>query len=48
MDFGKLADKSLEGQIPEREEMMAVLNALDEELPELRVQCPLPRRQRGA
>ena len=35
MDFGKLADKSLEGQIPEREEMMAVLNALDEELPEL-------------
>lgn len=35
MDFGKLADKSLQGEIPDREEMMAVLKALDEELPEL-------------
>ena len=35
MDFATLAEKSLQGQIPDREEMKAVLNASDEELPEL-------------
>ena len=35
MDFGKLADKSLRGELLERDEMKAVLNAADEEIPEL-------------
>lgn len=35
MDFQRLADKALRGIIPEREELRAVLNASDEELPEL-------------
>jgi len=35
MDFGRLAEKALEGQIPEREELQAVLNAPDDDLPEL-------------
>ncbi len=35
MDFGTLAEKSLQGQIPERDEMRAVLNAPDERLPDL-------------
>jgi biotin synthase len=35
MDFEKLADKSLQGLILEREEMHAVLGAPDEEIPEL-------------
>ncbi len=35
MDFAKLAEKSLQGIIPEREEMKAVLNASEELLPEL-------------
>ena len=35
MDYGQLAEKSLRGEIPEREEMQAVLDASDEELPEL-------------
>ncbi|HUK42555.1 MAG TPA: biotin synthase BioB, partial [Candidatus Acidoferrales bacterium] len=35
IDFHRLAEKSLQGQIPEREEMRAVLNARDEQLPEL-------------
>ena len=35
MDFGRLAAKSLEGQIPDREEMKAVLNTPDERLMEL-------------
>src|SRR5215468_10502633 len=35
MDFGTLAEKSLQGQIPKRDEMRAVLNAPDEQLPEL-------------
>lgn len=35
MDFGKLADKSLQGELFDREEMKAVLNASDEQLPEL-------------
>ena len=34
MDFQLLADKALQG-IPEREEMKAVLNASDEQIPEL-------------
>ena len=35
MDFGRLAEKSLEGQIPDRDEMKAVLNTPDERLMEL-------------
>ena len=35
MDFGKLADKSLQGELLERNEMKAVLNAADEQIPEL-------------
>ena len=35
MDFQLLADKALQGIIPEREEMKAVLNASDEQIPEL-------------
>src|SRR5436189_63561 len=35
MDFASLAAKSLQGQLLEREEMQAVLNASDDELPEL-------------
>lgn len=35
MDFGRLAVKALGGQIPEREELKAVLIAPDEQLPEL-------------
>lgn len=35
MDFGKLADKSLQGELLERDEMTAVLNASDEQIPEL-------------
>jgi biotin synthase len=35
MDFGGLAVRALAGQIPERNEMKAVLNAPDEQLPEL-------------
>ena len=35
MDFKKLADKSLQGLILERDEMRAVLGAPDEEIPEL-------------
>jgi biotin synthase len=35
MDYEALADKALSGQILEREEMLAVLNASDEGLPEL-------------
>ena len=35
MDFDKLAEKSLRGDLPEREEMQAVLDAPDTELPEL-------------
>jgi biotin synthase len=35
MDFQVLADRSLQGIIPEREEMKAVLNASDEQIPEL-------------
>jgi biotin synthase len=35
MNFASLADKSLQGQIPDRQEMKAVLNAPDEQLPEL-------------
>src|ERR687898_800437 len=35
MDFGKLADKSLQGELLERDEMKAVLNASDEQIPEL-------------
>ena len=35
MDFQLLADKSLQGVIPEREELKAVLDATDESLPEL-------------
>jgi biotin synthase len=35
MDFQLLADKALQGIIPEREEMQAVLEAPDESLPEL-------------
>jgi biotin synthase len=35
MDFGKLAEKSLRGELLEREEMSGVLRASDEQLPEL-------------
>jgi biotin synthase len=35
MDFQLLADKALQGIIPEREEMKSVLNAPDEQIPEL-------------
>ena len=35
MDFQQLADKALQGIIPERDELKAVLDATDEELPEL-------------
>lgn len=35
MDFQLLADKALEGIVPERDELQAVLDAADEELPEL-------------
>ena len=34
MDFGKLADKSLQGELLERDEMKAVLDAADEQIPE--------------
>ena len=35
MDFGRLVEKSLAGQIPERQELKAILDAADEQLPEL-------------
>src|SRR5919109_5372550 len=35
MDFQQLADKALQGIIPEREELKAVLSARDEQLPEI-------------
>ena len=35
MDFGRLAESALKGEIPTQEEMQAVLDAPDEELPEL-------------
>lgn len=35
MDFDKLADKSLRGDLPSREEMKSVLSAADEQMPEL-------------
>src|SRR5213080_1597084 len=35
MNFHNLADKALQGTVPDREEMEAVLNASDEEIPEL-------------
>jgi biotin synthase len=35
MDFALLADKALEGKLLDREEMQAVLNAADDELPDL-------------
>jgi biotin synthase len=35
MDFTTLAEKALNGQLPERDELRAVLNAPDEELPDL-------------
>jgi biotin synthase len=35
MNFQRLAEKSLQGKIPGRDEMKAVLNAPDEQLPEL-------------
>ncbi len=35
MDFQQLADKALEGIIPERQELKAVLNASEEQIPEL-------------
>jgi len=35
MDFQELADKALQGVLPEREELREVLNARDEQLPEL-------------
>ena len=35
MDFYKLAEKALQGIVPEREEMQAVLNASDEDIPQL-------------
>lgn len=35
MDYESLADKSLRGEIPTREELQSVLNAPDERLPEL-------------
>jgi biotin synthase len=35
MNFQRLADKALQGIIPERDELQAVLDAVEEELPEL-------------
>src|SRR5262245_16216954 len=35
MDFQQLADKALKGLLPERDELYEVLNAPDEQLPEL-------------
>ena len=35
MDFQQLADKALQGILPERTELQAVLDAADEQLPEL-------------
>ena len=35
MDFQQLADKALQGILPEREELREVLNAPDEQLPEI-------------
>ncbi len=35
MDFYKLAEKALQGIVPEREEMQAVLDASDEDIPQL-------------
>ena len=35
MDFQRLADKALQGIVPERDELQAVLDATEEELPEL-------------
>ena len=35
MDFQHLADKALQGILPEREELREVLNAPDEQLPEI-------------
>ena len=35
MDFQRLADKALQGILPEREELREVLNAPDEQLPEI-------------
>ena len=35
MDFQQLADKALNGILPEREELKALLNAPDEQLPEI-------------
>jgi len=35
MDFQRLADKALQGIVPERDELQAVLDAAEEELPEL-------------
>jgi len=35
MDFQQLADKALQGILPEREELMDILNAPDEKLPEI-------------
>ena len=35
MNFHSLADKALKGIIPERDELKAVLNASEEQLPEL-------------
>ena len=35
MDFGRLAESALKGEIPTQEEMQAVLDAPDEELPDL-------------
>ena len=35
MDFSRLAEKALRGEIPERDEMRAVLDSADEQLPEL-------------
>jgi biotin synthase len=35
MDFQQLADKALNGILPERDELKAILNAPDEQLPEI-------------
>src|SRR5437899_12565305 len=35
MNFSRLAERTLHGELPERDEMRAVLNASDEQLPEL-------------
>src|SRR3990167_3140651 len=35
MDFQQLADKALKGILPERDELKEVLNASDEQLPEM-------------